>query len=192
MTFRRRAHGARRLQPSDRIRFWMAALIALLAGVAYVRLGPISPKLLDLRDAESTMVVDRHGEVLYEARSADGARTSWIAPDHLPPALVDATLAAEDRRFFRHPGLDPIAVVRAAARNARRGRWVEGGSTITQQVAKLLLARQNAGGRRELGAKIREAVLALRLEHRFSKREILALYLNLAPYGNQQIGRAHV
>ena len=169
-------------------RLWVAALVAVLAGVGYVRLGPIPASLLDLRDAESTMVVDRHGEVLYEARSADGARTSWLAADHLPLALVDATLAAEDRRFFTHPGLDPIAVIRAAARNVRRGRWAEGGSTITQQVAKLLLARQGVGGRRELRAKVREAVLALRLEHRFSKREILALYLNLAPYGNQLTG----
>jgi penicillin-binding protein 1C len=172
-----------------RRRLWAAALVAVLAGIAYIRLGPIPARLLDLHDAESTMVVDRHGEVLYEARSADGARTSWITADHLPPALVAATLAAEDRRFFRHPGLDPIAVIRAAARNARRGRWAEGGSTITQQVAKLLRARQGGGGgRRELRAKVREAVLALRLEHRFSKREILALYLNLAPYGNQLTG----
>ena len=169
-------------------RLLAAALVTALAGVGYVRLGPIPAGLLDLRDAESTTIVDRYGEVLYEARSADGARTSWITADHLPPALVDATVAAEDRRFFRHPGVDPIAVVRAAARNARRGRWAEGGSTITQQVAKLLLSRQSGPERRGLRAKIREAVLALRLEHRRSKREILALYLNLAPYGNQLTG----
>ena len=177
-----------RLRSVFSVSLCLCGFVVALAGIGYVRLGPIPATLLDLHDAESSMIVDRHGEALYEARSADGARTSWITAEHLPPALVDATLAAEDRRFFTHPGLDPIAVVRAAARNARRGRWVEGGSTITQQVAKLLLARQGGGGRRGLRAKIREAVLALRLEHRFSKREILALYVNLAPYGNQLTG----
>src|SRR5262249_18498621 len=142
---------------------------------------------LDLRLAESTEVVDRNGELLYEARAGDGSRTSWLAADRLPQALVDATVAAEDRRFFSHPGIDPIAVVRAALPNVRRRRWAEGGSTISQQTAKLLLARRD-GARHGLLAKVREAVVALRLEHRLSKGEVLALYLNLAPYGNQLAG----
>ncbi len=104
----------------------------------------------------------------------------------LPRTLAYATLAAEDVRFERHVGIDPIAVVRAAWRNMVAGRVVQGGSTITQQVAKLLVKRQTAGGgSRGWTAKVREAVIALRLEHRLSKDEILALYLNLAPYGNQ-------
>ena len=126
------------------------------------------------------------------ARTA--ARTSWMTADRLPATLVDATMAAEDRRFFRHPGIDPISVVRAAGRNVRSRRWVEGGSTITQQVGEASAgARRRAPGDdvpwpRGLVTKFREAVLALRLEHRLSKREILALYLNLAPYGNQLTG----
>ena len=79
-----------------------------------------------------------------------------------------------------------MAILRAAARDVRARRVVEGGSTITQQVAKLLLARasgqMSAHGWR---AKLHEAVVALRLEHRLTKNEMLALYLNLAPYGNQ-------
>jgi penicillin-binding protein 1C len=173
---------------SRRAVIWTAVVAAALSTGAYVRLGPIPAGLLDLRDAESTAIVDRDGELLYESRSADGARTSWLSPDQLPVALVDATVAAEDRRFFGHPGVDPIAVARAALRNVRRRRWVEGGSTITQQVAKLLIARGEPRGSRGLSVKLREAALALRLEHRFSKREILALYLNLAPYGNQLTG----
>src|SRR5262249_50377851 len=91
--------------------------------------------------------------------------------------------------FWRHPGIDPVALARAAVRNIRSRRIVEGGSTITQQVAKLLLMRIDGGVRRSGPmAKAREAVVALRLEHRLSKREILALYLNLAPYGNQLSG----
>ncbi len=159
-----------------------------IAGIAWARLGPIPAGLLDLREAESTVVVDRNGEVLYESRSTDGARTSWMTAGELPPSLVDATVAAEDRRFFKHAGVDPIAIARAGLRNVRSRRWAEGGSTITQQAAKLLLARAGGPRSRGIATKAREAVLALRLEHRFSKREILALYLNLAPYGNQLTG----
>jgi penicillin-binding protein 1C len=172
---------------------WTAAVVAsaALAGIAYLRFGPIPRDLLDLSEAESTVVVDRNGEVLYESRGAEGGRTSWMTAGELPQTLVDATTAAEDHRFFSHIGIDPAGVGRAALRNLRRRRLVEGGSTITQQAAKLLLARgADAEARRSRGlsAKFREAVLALRLEHRFSKREILALYLNLAPYGNQLTG----
>jgi penicillin-binding protein 1C len=171
-----------------RRRLWAAALVVGAIGVGYVRLGPIPAGLLDLRDTESTVIVDRNGEPLYESRSAVGTRMSWLTPDQLPSSLVAATIAAEDRRFFAHPGVDAIAVVRAIARDIRYRRVLEGGSTITQQVAKLLLARHDGRRPRGLGAKLNEAVLALRLEHRFSKREILAMYLNLAPYGNQLAG----
>jgi hypothetical protein len=118
--------------------------------------------LLELRQAESTEVVDRTGELLYEARNADGGRTSWLTPDQLPQPLVDATLAAEDRRFFTHAGIDPIAVARATARNVRHRRWLEGGSTITQQVVKNFLLTSE----KSIERKIKEAILAHRLEHR--------------------------
>src|SRR5262249_32878652 len=122
------------------------------------------------------------------ARSADGSRSSWVSGDRLSGPIVDATIAAEDHRFWHHPGVDPIALARALVRDIRSGRIVEGGSTITQQGAKLLLARREGTAPRSLSAKIREAVIALRLEHRLSKRDILALYLNLSPYGNQLSG----
>jgi penicillin-binding protein 1C len=131
-------------------------------------------------------VLDRHGEVLYEARSASGMRGEWIPAAEVPPVVAYATMAAEDRRFRSHAGLDPLAIVRAAWRNVRAGAIVQGGSTITQQVAELLAARRADGrGPRGWRAQLREAVLALRIEHRLTKDEILALYLNLAPYGNQ-------
>lgn len=172
----------------SRRRAALRAVAVLVAIALYVRVGPLPPGLLDLRQAASTQVVDRNGELLYESLSGDGSRTSWLTADTLPSPLVDATVAAEDHRFFLHPGIDPIAVVRSAVRDLRRRRLLEGGSTITMQVAKLLQARRSSGGRRGLVAKIREGVIALRLEHRLSKREILALYLNLAPYGNQVAG----
>ncbi|HET8797160.1 MAG TPA: penicillin-binding protein 1C, partial [Thermoanaerobaculia bacterium] len=150
------------------------------------RLGPIDPALLDRARHHSQTIVDRHGEVLYEPLAASGNRGHWLDAAHLPDSVVEATLAAEDRRFFSHPGIDPIAVVRAFAHNFRAMRVVEGGSTVTQQVAKLLLESRD----RSLGQKLAEAKLAVRLEHRFEKREILALYLNLAPYGNRITGVA--
>ncbi|MGA9752701.1 MAG: biosynthetic peptidoglycan transglycosylase, partial [Acidobacteriota bacterium] len=170
-----------------RRRVWAGVLVgAALALLAWVRCGPLPPDLLDEGRHLSARVVDRHGEVLYESLSGAGGRSRWLAaPDALPPMVVKATLAAEDRRFFRHPGVDPLAVMRAAWDDARAFRIVEGGSTLTQQVVKRLTAR-----RRTVPGKLREMLLALRLEHRLSKREILALYLNLAPYGNQYAGVA--
>jgi penicillin-binding protein 1C len=156
-----------------------------VAGLLWIRHGPLPPGLLVEEARPSTLVVDRHGEPLYEARSAAGLRSSLIASGELPALLTRATEAAEDRRFRWHPGIDPIAIVRAAISNVRAGRIVEGGSTLTQQVAELLLRGNGAEGRRGWRAKIREAIVAVRLEHRLTKNEILGLYLNLAPYGNQ-------
>ena len=93
----------------------------------------------------STTVLDRNGAVLYEARSKDGTRNARLTPDALPENVVNATIAAEDQRFWRHPGVDPFAITRAALRDARALRVEQGGSTVTQQVAKLLLARLPAG-----------------------------------------------
>ena len=171
------------------------AVVTTIAAAAWIRLGPIPADLLNAGVDASTVVVDRHGSPLYEARSSAGTRSSLLGASNLPPALVNATLAAEDHRFFRHPGVDPLAFARAVVRNIRAGAVVEGGSTITQQTAKILLDRRlasrgdsNQRRRRGLLAKFQEAVLAMRLEHRLTKAEILALYLNVAPYGNQVVG----
>jgi len=183
-----------RLRGVPKRRIAAVITISALLGAAWIRLGPLPAGLLDEADAvRSTTVLDRNGEVLYEARSGLGTREMRLRPDRLPASLVAATLAAEDHRFHSHWGIDPIAMTRAAWRNVTALDRVEGGSTLTQQVAKLLLDRraQLAAGtarRRGWGSKIEEAIVALRLEHRLSKPEILALYLNLAPYGNQIAG----
>jgi penicillin-binding protein 1C len=164
--------------------------VSLALGVAmllWLRLGPLPDGLLD-EPQPSTIVVDRHGVQLYEARSGDGTRTATLTAASLPPILIAATIAAEDRRFWSHPGVDAIAIVRAARTNLVERSLVEGGSTITQQVAKLLLTRQTPARTRGWSAKVQEALIALRLEHRFTKRELLAMYLNLAGYGNQVSG----
>jgi penicillin-binding protein 1C len=164
------------------------ATIGVAALAVWVRCGRIDEALLAGVDTPSTVVVDRQGRVLYEALSPDGTRVQPLTADNVPPALEAATLAAEDRRFYSHPGVDPVSLVRAARHNLMEGHIVEGGSTITQQAAKLLIQRREGVRPRGLRAKLREMVLALRLEHRFRKREVLALYLNVASYGNQIAG----
>jgi penicillin-binding protein 1C len=184
-------HAARSLR---RRRRPLGAFLFVLALFAIaLRIGPLPDGLLDPVAESSTVVVDRQGRPLYEARSASGMRTAPIAADQLPAHVVAATLAAEDHRFYDHIGIDPIALLRAAYRNVTSGRVVEGGSTITQQTAKLLLERTARRPRsRSVAAKLEEALIALRLEHHLEKDRILALYLSLAPYGNQiaGIGRA--
>jgi penicillin-binding protein 1C len=167
-----------------RRRLTIISIVALIALLAWIRFGP-APEI-DPSHFTSLTVVDRRGEILYEPLAASGSRGSWLTATTLPPRIVSATLAAEDKRFFSHAGVDPIAVARAAVHNVRALSFVEGGSTITQQVAKLVLKSRD----RSLRTKLRETVIALRLEHRYSKQEILALYLNLAPYGNRINGVA--
>src|SRR6476469_5712752 len=163
-----------------------AVLAVSIAGI-WIRCGPIPPALLEGVDRPSTVIVDRHGRPLHETLQG-GARVQAVDADRLPPTLAAATLAAEDRRFYSHPGVDLVALTRAARHDLVEGRVVEGGSTISQQVAKLLLQRREGVHPRGVGDKVKEMVLALRLEHRFRKPQILALYLNLASYGNQTAG----
>ncbi|MEJ2422641.1 MAG: penicillin-binding protein 1C [Acidobacteriota bacterium] len=162
----------------------LAAATALFAAAAaWVRLGPLPAGFLDPVPHQSLILTGRDGIVLYQALSGRKARSQWLSAQSLPKTLVQATIAAEDHRFYHHPGVDPIAVFRAAWHDRRAGRIVEGGSTLTQQAVKQLMAR-----RRTVAGKLREMLLALRLEHRLTKKQILALYLNLAPYGNQYVG----
>ena len=166
---------------------WVAGLAVTLAAAIWMRIGPLPAGLLD-EPAPSTIVVDRRGVPLYEARAADGTRSIKLTASTLPPYLVAATVAAEDRRFWSHPGIDPLSIARALKTNLAERSIVEGGSTISQQLAKLLLTRKDPQRRRGWRAKLHEAIVALRLEHRFEKHELLAMYLNLANYGNQIAG----
>ncbi len=160
--------------------YWVAGLLGVVGLVLWVRLGPIPVITPDT----TPTIVDRNGIVLYEPLSAAGTRNEWL--DEVPASVANATIAAEDRRFYHHAGIDPIAIARAVVHDVVHLRAAEGGSTITQQVAKMLLGSPP----RTIASKLREAVIALRLEHRYTKRQILALYANLAPYGEQTIGIA--
>ena len=134
----------------------------------------------DLPRPEDALDAVRRPSLTLQDRSGQVAATFGDVvgePLHLrdlPRALPEAVVATEDRRFWHHPGIDLLGMARAAWVNARAGHVVQGGSTITQQLAKTLFLT-NA---RTLRRKVQELLLTLWLEHRFSKREILEIYLN--------------
>jgi penicillin-binding protein 1A len=125
-------------------------------------------------------ILTRDGEFIAER----GMRRGYVPLKDIPPHLVKAVIATEDRRFFYHFGLDPIGLARAASTNLRRGEVQQGGSTITQQLAKNLFLRP----KRSWARKAEEFILALWLEHRFTKNEILELYLNRVYFGGGNFG----
>nr|MDQ3070969.1 transglycosylase domain-containing protein [Acidobacteriota bacterium] len=109
----------------------VAAGALLLAMAAIARYWPLPIALIDRAAEPATQVFDRRGALLYEARNGDGMRGDPVDARALPAHVTGATLAAEDHRFRRHPGLDPIAIARSLWANVTRGRG-EGGSTLTQ------------------------------------------------------------
>ena len=132
----------------------------------------------------TTQILDRNGELLYEVLDTQTGRQLDLTLDQLPQACIQATLATEDRRFYMHAGFDPVAIARAAWQNYRAGgEVVSGGSTLTQQLVRILLFDQNERYEQSYRRKLREAWLAWRLEQRYSKDELLALYLNQSYYG---------
>ena len=129
--------------------------------------------------AFSTLVTARDGQPLKLEPAADDRYRLFTPLDDIAPAMIDATLLYEDRRFYRHPGVDPLALVRAAWTTYVRRTRVVGGSTITMQLARL---RFGMDTRTPLG-KLRQSIRAVQLERHYDKGEILEAYLNLAPYG---------
>lgn len=164
---------------------WVMGTVAGLGGlwVAWIATAPDPAPLLASYPPAALEVVDRHGQRLRLGCAPGGTRAIPVAPDEVPPYLLAAVLAAEDRHFFFHPGIDPVAVVRALKQNLLAGRVVSGASTITMQLARLLQPRP-----RSWAAKAAQVRLALRLELSLSKREILAAYLSRVPMGNRAVG----
>jgi penicillin-binding protein 1C len=155
----------------------LASAGVALAMVAWVSL-PIPPELLRSGLEPGTVLRDREGRVLRDARALDGSRRRWVPLDSIDPDLLAAILAAEDRRFYRHQGVDLLAAARAARANLRAGRIVSGGSTITMQLARIL----RPAPRTWLG-KGTQILWALRLERQLDKQTILEQYLNRLPLG---------
>ena len=180
---------ARTAQKSSRrgvsIWFWVRALPAIAFVLALIVAGYVALLARDLPDLSGLEPAPRSGEVVLLDRNGrviarrGEVSAEAILAENLPQNLVDAVLAVEDRRFYSHFGIDLIGTTRALVTNVRAGRVVQGGSTITQQLAKNLFLTPE----RTYERKIQEMLLALWLEERFTKDEILALYLNRVYFG---------
>ena len=166
------------------IRILTLILCALIATEAtLVALDAALPPNLARAQRSSPVVLDHNGAWL-RALPVEGGR--WrIRADlaRTDPTFLKRVVAVEDSRFWLHPGVDPISVVRAAVAGAVTGHIRSGASTLTMQTARLLEPR-----RRTFTAKLIEMARAFQLEARFSKRQILGLYLTLAPYGGNLEG----
>ena len=154
---------------------------ALWAFTILPRSLPSVTALETLQPIQGTKIYDDNDEPLTELHVE---RRIFVPLAQIPQALRDAVVATEDRRFYSHWGLDPIGIARAIVQNYRRGRIVEGGSTITQQLTKVLFLTPD----KSLERKLKEAVLALELERRYPKDRILEMYLNQVYFGQGAYG----
>jgi penicillin-binding protein 1C len=144
---------------------------------------PLPREDFALSNLLSMRIVDRRGLLLRECLSTGEGFARWTPLGEMAPALVQATVAVEDRRFRFHPGVDPLAVGRSILENIRAGAFRSGGSTLTQQVIRNVYHHP-----RTVPSKLLEMWYALRLERMLTKDEVLEQYLNRAPYGNQLLG----
>jgi penicillin-binding protein 1A len=163
----------------------LAWVLATGAGIAGVLLLVAIWWMVDLPDVDKTLaqkrppsitILDRHGA---QIAAYGGVGGEWVPRRRMPENLIKAVLAIEDRRFYSHEGVDFWGVVRAVVANVRSGDVVQGGSTLTQQLAKNLFLTPDKTAKR----KIQEAMLAYALERRLTKDEILEQYLNRVYFG---------
>jgi penicillin-binding protein 1A len=196
MAEKKRAAAEGRSRP--RARWWLRTLL-IVAGIVSLLLGAgaavaalwaftILPRTLpsvtaleSFQPLVGTKIYDDNDELITELHVE---RRIFVPLAHVPQALRDAIIATEDKRFYYHWGIDPIGIARAVAQNYRRGRIVEGGSTITQQLTKVLFLTPD----KSLERKLKEAVLALELERRYTKDRILEMYLNQVYFGHGAYG----
>src|SRR6478609_12164152 len=162
------------------------ALVLLLPPLALVLCSAREslPSALSEPSAQvSTVVLDRAGQTIRELRTKDGKLSSRVALGELSPWVVPALIAAEDARFYHHPGVDPLSMLRALGQAAIERKWVSGASTLTQQLARTVVPRP-----RTLLGKWRELAIALRIERSLSKRRILEEYVNRVEFGPNLLG----
>jgi len=174
-----------------------ALVILAIAGGSYAvfqyyRIARTLPSVDDLKSRasqfETTRILDRNGGLLYEILDPNAGRRTYVTLDKISPALVAATIATEDKDFYTHPGFDIWAIVRALWENYRTEGQGGGASTITQQLARALLLSPEERAQRTYLRKAREIILSAEITRRYSKDEILELYLNEIYYGNLAYG----
>src|SRR5688500_6247937 len=187
ITRNRRGRRGRGRSPLRRVSYWCLVLglwVAIAATGSVVWVAAILPPIQSLQIPKrppSISIVGTDGKLLATRGEMHGAT---LTLRDLPPHVPKAFIAIEDRRFYNHYGIDPIRLARAAVANVMRRGVSQGGSTITQQLAKNLFLTQE----RTIARKLQEVVLALWLEHKFSKTEILELYLNRVYFGSGAYG----
>ena len=171
-------------------------VLAILGGsalvVSYYRIARTLPNVDDLKNRasqfETTRILDRNGNSLYEILDPNAGRRTYITLANISPVLVAATIATEDQDFYNHPGFDVGAILRALWENYRTNGQGGGASTITQQLARALLLTPEERAQRTYSRKAREIILSAEITRRYSKDEILELYLNEIYYGNLAYG----
>jgi penicillin-binding protein 1C len=171
----------------------LVVLVAASYGVyQYFSIASTLPKAEELKTRasqfETTRILDRNGNVLYEIIDPNAGRRTYVTLDQISPYVVAATLATEDKDFYSHPGFDPVAIMRALWQNYTAGEIESGASTITQQLARGLLLSADERYEQTVQRKAREIVLAAEITRRYKKNEILELYLNENFYGNMAYG----
>ena len=172
----------------SRLLIW-AVTLGIWVGIAV--LGVVAYYAVDLPDLDQTgMTTTRRAAVVLQAGNGETFAAYGdiygepLSIDQMSPYIPQAVMATEDRRFYHHFGVDPIGLARALWVNLRAGHTVQGGSTITQQLAKNLFLKPD----RNLKRKIQEALMALWIEHRFTKDQILTIYLNRVYLGSGTYG----
>ena len=155
----------------------------ILAITVYVSQGQL-PSYDELKSSPNGQMIRVHaadGTVIVSIGPSYG---EWLPYERIPAVMRDAMISVEDRRFRMHPGVDPIGMARSVQVRIEKGHWRQGGSTITQQIARNIFLNSN----KRFDRKIREAILALALERKFSKDQVLELYLNKVYFGGGAYG----
>ncbi|MEA1954052.1 MAG: PBP1A family penicillin-binding protein [Campylobacterota bacterium] len=158
--------------------------IALTAAFiyAYEEVSLDADKLINYKPETSSVILDRNGEKL--AYVFKKQHRLYARYDELPSQLIEGLIAMEDTKFFEHNGVNPDAILRAIIKDIQAGSFVEGGSTLTQQLIK----NKILSNEKKLARKIKEAILALKIEYELSKEDIIERYLNEISYGNNYFG----
>ena len=163
-----------------------------LALYEYYSIASSLPAVSDLQQRtsqfETTRILDRNGNLLYEIVDPNAGRRTYVPLERISPNLVAATIATEDKEFYSHPGYDLFAIARALWQNYVSGETVSGASTITQQLARSILLSPTERTQRTYLRKAREIILAAEITRRYSRDEILEIYLNEIYYGNLAYG----
>ena len=184
--------------------FWRGMIILLFVGIIlflvvasfgvfqYFRIASTLPDVSELRQHasqfETTRIFDRNNNILYEINDPNAGKRTYVPLEEISPFLVAATIATEDKAFYSHPGFDIVALMRALWVNYTSGGQGGGASTITQQLARILLLSPDERFERTLQRKAREIILAAEITRRYSKDVILELYLNEIYYSNMSYG----